>query len=857
MATYSINIGTPTESTKVQDLQTFLNKLPDNTAQLISPRDARDSIFTTWENILIKETTVGSSSIGYIGLDNDALKAKMFIGKKAYTSQEILDNTLLSSDTDLFIFNGKSDSNPTLQDTKVSFLAGLIPGDYYYAPYIEATKITSPSRIDLALVNPATAGVIEINADQVELGNNGWVINSTGALYPVIDGQDLGATPSNRIGNLFMSSRIDYASDLNWTVGTTSNMVLTTGGILSVDSISASNIFTNDLQVTTSATAGYVLTSDGIGNAIWSDVSVTSPGVTAGYIIVANGSGATTWQQNTSLGAGADGSVQFSQGGVLAADNNNFFWNNSSKKLGLNTNVPIATLDVIGSGSFSSSVSIGGTVSIDNGLTVGNTLVTGATISTTGVDTGNLIATSVQLGVSGATAGRILTATDALGNATWQNAPITVTASGLNGAIQLSDGSQNFIDDTSFKWDNTYNNLLKIDNTNNVLSNIGSGIQNGGSFMLENTNTFIGWNTYDDVGGGTGFKRFATDYSSYITQDASGSLGIFVGDSGSASGTPAIWEVRGVNITSTGGYNNNGGFEQFTTDFPHGLSGTDVVRITGIVFGIDGIKTVTSIDSTTQFTTNTSYTVPTVVPGGATVELFDKTSAIEIDNTNKNVGIGISPIRDLHVNKHMRFEPTTEPPATPGSGDVYFDDTLNSLMVHDGSAWFKSESKLLKSINSEEMYTQSGTFLGVARSTTGDFITQDRWKMRSFNNTTNGRVAQFNFVLPETYIADRGIRLKIKWTINEFVAVNGTVIFQFGVTEGPYFNNDTSMQYFNGILFIAGGQFHNLPDNTFTTPTYTGTGWVPGTPISVAMFRNNGDSFNGTIYISNIEVEMV
>lgn len=202
MATYSINIGTPTESTKLQDLQTFLNKLPDNTAQLISPRDTRDSIFTTWENILIKETTVGSSPVSYIGISNDTIKSKMLWGKKAYTTQETLDNTLLTSDTDLFIFNGKSDSNPTLQDTKVSLLAGIVTSDYYYAPYIEAKKITTPSRIDLSIVNPATAGVIAINSDQIELGNSGWIINNTGALYPVIDGQDLGATPSNRIGNL-------------------------------------------------------------------------------------------------------------------------------------------------------------------------------------------------------------------------------------------------------------------------------------------------------------------------------------------------------------------------------------------------------------------------------------------------------------------------------------------------------------------------------------------------------------------------------------------------------------------------------------------------------------------------------
>jgi len=645
MATYSINIGTPTESTKVQDLQTFLNKLPDNTAQLISPRDARDSIFTTWENILIKETTVGSSSIGYIGLDSDALKSKMLIGKKAYTTQEILDNTLLSSDTDLFIFNGKSDSNPTLQDTKVSFLAGLIPSDYYYSPYIKATKITSPSRIDLSIVNPATYGVIEINSDQIELGNSGWVINNSGALYPVIDGQDLGATPSNRIGNLYMSSRIDYANNLKWTVGTTSNMILTTDGILSAISISASNIFTNDLQVTTSATAGYVLTSDGFGNTIWSNVDIASPGITAGYIIVADGAGDIAWEPNVSLGSGVDGSIQFSQGGILSSDYNNLYWDNSVKKLGLNNNTPTATLDVIGSGSFSSSLSIGGSASIGNTLTVGNDLSVGATISTVGLVANKLIASSVQFNVSGVGVGKILTSIDGVGTANWQDAPITVTASGLNGAIQLSDGSGNFINDTGFRLDNAYNNLLKIDNTINLSSNIGSGVQTGGYVILENTDTFLGWNVYYDMTiGGGGEKRFANDYSSWIKQDSFGSFGIFVSDKGHASGSAGIWELRGGPITT---YSNNGGFEQFTTTTPHGITSSSSVKITGIAIGINGIKTVSGIDSPTKFTVSSPFTVPTTVPGGATTELFDTTAAIEIDNTNKNVGIGITPARDF------------------------------------------------------------------------------------------------------------------------------------------------------------------------------------------------------------------
>lgn len=524
MATYSINIGTPTESTKVQDLQTFLNKLPDNTAQLISPRDTRDAIFTTWENILIKETSVASSSIGYIGLDSDTLKAAMLIGKKAYTTQEILDDTLLNSDTDLFIFNGKSDSNPSLQDTKVSFLAGLIPGDYYNAPYIEATKIVAPSRIDLEISNPATAGVIQINADQIELGNSGWIINDTGALYPVVDGQDLGATPSNRIGNLYMSSRIDYADDLKWTVGSTTNMVLTTGGILSIDTISASTIYGDSLQITTTATAGYVLTSDGIGNANWLPTEIVSPGVTAGYIIVADGLGNTSWQSNAASSAGPDGSIQFAQSGILSSDNTNFYWDNINKRMGINTNTPGTDLDVSGGASFSADVYVASDLYIDNNVNVQNE-VNATDVNASGVFlTDYFIFATAGFGIN-----KVLTS-DGSGNATWES---PVVGTGPNNSIQLSDGTGALKYDTNFRWSTNYgSNILEVAEPTYIGEYHGDGVHIGGALLMD-SNTFVGFNTYYN----SGFKRIDTGYSSWIKQENTGSLNLYVSNSGASGST--------------------------------------------------------------------------------------------------------------------------------------------------------------------------------------------------------------------------------------------------------------------------------------------------------------------------------
>ena len=163
MPTYSINIGTPTETTKLDSLNDVLNVLIDNTSKLISPKDIRDSIFTAWENSPLKLTKVTSSSVEYLGIDNDSIKNKMFFGKKKFSGQETLNNTLLTSDTDIFFFNGKDDSNPTLQDTKITLLAGLSQSLYLDAPYILSKVVNGPDRLVLDITNDS--GEINITSN--------------------------------------------------------------------------------------------------------------------------------------------------------------------------------------------------------------------------------------------------------------------------------------------------------------------------------------------------------------------------------------------------------------------------------------------------------------------------------------------------------------------------------------------------------------------------------------------------------------------------------------------------------------------------------------------------------------------
>ena len=155
-ATYSVNIGTQFETSR-KDILSVLKELADNTHKLISPRDVRDAFLSTWATSPFKQTKT-ITGIEYIGLDsgNPAdrdIKEKIFLGKRSYGNLDILSSTLLNStDTDIFIYNTKSDS-VSQDSTKVSILAGTNSTLYASAPYIESKFDTN--KLNLNIVNPS------------------------------------------------------------------------------------------------------------------------------------------------------------------------------------------------------------------------------------------------------------------------------------------------------------------------------------------------------------------------------------------------------------------------------------------------------------------------------------------------------------------------------------------------------------------------------------------------------------------------------------------------------------------------------------------------------------------------------
>jgi hypothetical protein len=153
MSTYSIG-QPPVDAVKLQDFQAVLNLLPDNTQKLIAPKDVRDSLFTTWENIAFKPTKVASSSVEYIGIDQDDLKEKIFIGKRQVEGLDIMNPSLLGSDVDVFFYNTKSEPQGSY-DTKIAIIAGT--GGFSFAPYLQSAVVTSDlgNYLNLEIINPS------------------------------------------------------------------------------------------------------------------------------------------------------------------------------------------------------------------------------------------------------------------------------------------------------------------------------------------------------------------------------------------------------------------------------------------------------------------------------------------------------------------------------------------------------------------------------------------------------------------------------------------------------------------------------------------------------------------------------
>lgn len=184
MATYSINTGTTTETTFLGNLDPnlMLDKIPNNTGQLIVPEDVRDAIYTQWENTIFKQVSITASTVEYIGIGGSSSLSnytgseglKILIGKPLLSGVNTMSKKLveyLSGDStypdgDIILYNFKPDSygNANQQFTKVQFLAGDNSNDLFLtAPYMLSQQNVGGTAIDFTIFNET--GKITIDSD--------------------------------------------------------------------------------------------------------------------------------------------------------------------------------------------------------------------------------------------------------------------------------------------------------------------------------------------------------------------------------------------------------------------------------------------------------------------------------------------------------------------------------------------------------------------------------------------------------------------------------------------------------------------------------------------------------------------
>lgn len=159
MVTFSFNTTNPFLQTIAYSLPdyltSFLYTLQDNDTKMISPRDLRDVQLSLWSSVPFKQTIASNSNIYYVGIDfynpvdrsQNSSERKFFFGKRSFSgtysyssSYDILNSTLLSSDTDIFFYNTKKDTIDQDQ-TRILILAGTAFSGFRNAPYIQSQRV--------------------------------------------------------------------------------------------------------------------------------------------------------------------------------------------------------------------------------------------------------------------------------------------------------------------------------------------------------------------------------------------------------------------------------------------------------------------------------------------------------------------------------------------------------------------------------------------------------------------------------------------------------------------------------------------------------------------------------------------
>ena len=179
-------------------------ELPDNTTKLIDPKSIRNAILSVYDTMPFKETIVGTNS--YIGIDNGDpnnidLKSKIYLGKRNYNGTEIMDSTLLLSNTDIFIHNTRLD-NISNDKTSVVFLAGTNTTLNQSAPKLQSQVAYDKNGNELIALNLLnTSGDINIISKGPNIADSGATVSVNNIVFPSVQDSDplLGGLSDNKV----------------------------------------------------------------------------------------------------------------------------------------------------------------------------------------------------------------------------------------------------------------------------------------------------------------------------------------------------------------------------------------------------------------------------------------------------------------------------------------------------------------------------------------------------------------------------------------------------------------------------------------------------------------------------------
>ena len=206
------------------------SNLVDNESRSLQPKYIRDSIISLWNLPSFKETI--ATKIGYIGIDSGDtsdrdIKQKISFGKRSYKNSEIVKD-LLSTDTDIFFYNTKLDSD-SQNDTKISILSGSNPN--IYSPYISSNYVIGKT---------ASLYLNIVNQDDIHILSRSYNISGV-----KMTDNNLGSTVS--INNIIFPS---YSTNLSSNID--GKYLLVSGGLMT---------WTNSLFNNTTA-SGYISVGD-------------------------------------------------------------------------------------------------------------------------------------------------------------------------------------------------------------------------------------------------------------------------------------------------------------------------------------------------------------------------------------------------------------------------------------------------------------------------------------------------------------------------------------------------------------------------------------------------------------------